>query len=97
MSDQAIQGYDLVNPVPRPKSGPFSVKVRPDQRQVALVDNGKPNSMHILRRAQAELRARGVEVKEDIPSKPFAGVPLDDELLGLLAQERGLVLCGVND
>ena len=97
MSEQGIQDYELVNPVPRPKSGPFKVNVRPEEVQVALVDNGKPNSMAILRQAQAELRSRGFEVKEEIPSKPFAGVPLDDELLGRLSQERGLVLCGVND
>jgi hypothetical protein len=97
VSEQAIEDFDLVIPIPRPKAGPFAVKVRPDQQQVALVDNGKPNSMAILRQAQVELRARGVEVKEEIPSKPFAGVPLDEELLSLLSQERGLVLCGVND
>jgi hypothetical protein len=90
-------GYDLVNPVPRPRSGPFTVTTRPERRQVVLLDNGKPNSMAILRRAQVELRARGIDVKEEIRSKPFAGVPLDDELLSLLSQERGLVLCGVHD
>ena len=95
MSDTT--SYELVNPIPRPTSGPFTVKVRPEKRQVVLVDNGKPNSMAILRRTQTMLRSRGIDVKEDIPVKPFAGVPLDDELLGLLSQERGLVLCGVND
>jgi hypothetical protein len=96
MTDRALD-YEMVNPIPRPTSGPFHVKVVPDQRHVVLVDNGKPNSMAILRRAQQELRRRGIEVQEDIPAKPFAGVPMDDQLLGRLSQERGLVLAGVND
>ena len=88
---------DLVDPIPRPKSGPFTVRTKPEIEEVVLLDNGKPNSMAILRRTQAILRDRGVRVKEEIRSKPFAGVPVDNELLGMLAQERGLLLCGVND
>ena len=88
---------DLVDPIPRPKSGPFTVRTKPEVDEVVLLDNGKPNSMAILRRTQAILRDRGVRVKEEIRSKPFAGVPVDNELLGMLAQERGLLLCGVND
>ena len=53
--------------------------VRPEVDQVVLFDNGKPNSMAILRRTQALLRARGVDVKEEIRSKPFAGVPVDSQ------------------
>jgi len=88
---------DLVDPIPRPNSGPFTVRTKPEVEEVVLLDNGKPNSMAILRRTQAILRDRGVRVKEEIRSKPFAGVPVDNELLGMLAQERGLLLCGVND
>ena len=88
---------ELVDPIPRPKSGPFTVRTKPEIDEVVLLDNGKPNSMAILRRTQAILRDRGVRVKEEIRSKPFAGVPVDNELLGMLAQERGLLLCGVND
>jgi hypothetical protein len=88
---------ELVDPIPRPTSGPFTVRTKPELDRVVLLDNGKPNSMAILRRTQALLRERGVEVEEQIRSKPFAGVPVDNELLGLLAQERGLLLCGVND
>ena len=88
---------ELVDPIPRPKSGPFTVRTKPEVEEVVLLDNGKPNSMAILRRTQAILRDRGVRVKEEIRSKPFAGVPVDNELLGMLAQERGLLLCGVND
>jgi hypothetical protein len=96
MTDRAMD-FEMVNPIPRPTSGPIHVKVVPDRRHVVLVDNGKPNSMAILRRAQQELRRRGIDVQEDILAKPFAGVPMDDQLLGLLSQERGLVLAGVND
>ena len=88
---------ELVDPIPRPKSGPFTVRTKPEVEEVVLLDNGKPNSMAILRRTQAILRDRGVRVKEEIRSKPFAGVPVDNEMLGMLAQERGLLLCGVND
>jgi hypothetical protein len=87
----------LVDPIPRPRPDPLSVTVRPEVDQVVLVDNGKPNSMAILRRAQRLLHARGIDVSEDIPTKGSAGVPLDDELLERLAGERGLVLLGVND
>jgi hypothetical protein len=87
----------LVDPIPRPRPEPLAVTVRPAVDQVVLVDNGKPNSMAILRRAQELLRARGVDVRQEIPTKGSAGVPLDDELLERLAAERGLVLLGVND
>ena len=43
------------------------------------------------------LRERGVEVREDIPGKASAGVPMDDALLDALSHVRGLVLLGVND
>jgi hypothetical protein len=87
----------LVDPIPRPRPEPLTVRIRPDVEQVVLVDNGKPNSMTILRGAQAVLRARGIDVREEIPGKASAGVPMDDELLDALAHERGLVLLGVND
>jgi hypothetical protein len=87
----------LVDPIPRPRPEPLAVTVRPELDRVVLVDNGKPNSMAILRRAQHLLRAHGVDVGEEIPTKGSAGVPLDDALLERLAAERGLVLLGVND
>jgi hypothetical protein len=97
MPETANDPYDLIDPIPRPTTGPFTVRTKPEVEQVVLLDNGKPNSMAILRGTQELLRARGVDVKEEIASKPFAGVPVDNELLGMLAQERGLLLCGVND
>jgi hypothetical protein len=87
----------LVDPIPRPRPAPLTVRIQPDVAQVVLVDNGKPNSMAILRGAQAVLRERGIDVQEEIPGKPSAGVPMDDDLLETLAHERGLVLLGVND
>jgi hypothetical protein len=87
----------LVDPIPRPRPEPLAVRVQPEAEYVVLVDNGKPNSMAILRHAQRLLRARGVDVHEEIPAKASAGVPLDDDLLERLASERGLVLLGVND
>lgn len=87
----------LVSPIARPKPAPFNIRLQPEIPRVVLLDNNKPNAMAILRGAQAELRRRGVDVKEEILSKPNAGVPLEGELLELLTQERGLLLCGVND
>jgi hypothetical protein len=87
----------LVDPIPRPRPAPLRVHVRPEVDRVVLVDNGKPNSIAILRGARELLRARGIDVDEEIPVKGSAGVPLDDALLEQLAAERGLVLLGVND
>ena len=87
----------LVDPIPRPRPEPLTVRTRPADDRVVLVDNGKPNSMTILRGAQALLRERGIDVRDDIPSKPSAGIPMEADLLESLAHERGLVLLGVND
>lgn len=98
MSNETISPeLELLNPIPRPASGPFTVKVKPKKREVYFVDNNKPNSLAILKRAQAELRRRGVAVREEIGSKPFAGGPMTDEQLAGLSQEQSLVLCGIND
>ena len=87
----------LVDPIPRPRPEPLTVRTRPAVARVVLVDNGKPNSMAILRDAQALLRERGIDVADDIPGKPSAGIPMEADLLEALAGERGLVLLGVND
>jgi hypothetical protein len=97
VSPTASPELELLNPIPRPSSGPFAVKVRPEKAEIYFVDNNKPNSLVILKRAQAELRRRGVAVREAIGSKPFAGGPMTEEQLAELSQEKGLVLCGVND
>ena len=87
----------LVDPIPRPEPPPFTVQVKPEIRQVLLVDNDKPNSMAILRRTQAVLRSRGIDVRDEIPVKESAGRAMPAEMLDRLASERGLVICGVND
>jgi hypothetical protein len=97
LSESRTDDVQLLTPIPRPTSGPFTVHVKPEKPQVVLVDNGKPNSMAILRRTQATLRARGVDVKEEIRAKSFAGGPMDEQLLSELAREEGLVLLGIND
>ncbi len=96
-SCRGANGELLVDPIPRPRPEPLRVHVRPAVEQVVLVDNGKPNSMAILRGAQVLLRQRGVVVKEEIAGKASAGVPLDEQLLDQLSGEAGLVLLGVND
>jgi len=88
----------LVDPIARPEPDPFKVKIRPDVAEVVIFDNGKPNSMTILREAQAILRARGVEVRDEIRMpKESAGRPLEPHQVDVLAQERGLLLMGIND
>jgi hypothetical protein len=87
----------LVDPIPRPKPPAWTVKLHPDERRIVFVDNRKPNSLEILRRTQRLLRARGIEVRDDIPRKPAAGSPLPDSMIEELASERGMVLLGVSD
>src|ERR1700756_2533460 len=87
----------LVDPIPRPKPAPIKITVKPTRRRVVLVDNKKPNSLAILTRAQALLRSRGIEVREDILVKPLASVPMPDEMMDELAKESSLILCGVSD
>ena len=87
----------LIDPIPRPKPTPFTVNLRPRVRRVVLVDNGKPNSIAILRRAQRILRERGIDVKDEIDVKPDASEPMPDGMVGRLAEEDGLLLLGVND
>ncbi len=87
----------LVDPIPRPAPPPFTVRIKPEIQQVLLVDNDKPNSMAILKRTQAVLKQRGVDVRDEIPIKENAGRPMPAAMLDKLAGERGLVICGVND
>jgi hypothetical protein len=87
----------LVDPIPRPRPLPLHVTIRPGKQRVVFVDSQKPNSMVILRRAQAILRDRGVDVNDEILHKRSAGIPMDDQLLDRLAAQGGLILSGVND
>lgn len=87
----------LVDPIPRPEPEPFKVTTRPQAQHVVLMDNDKPNSMAILRAAEAELKARGVEVKVIPIGKESAGRPMEPQQVGKLEQEKGLLLMGVND
>src|SRR5687767_10557589 len=75
----------LVDPIPRPKAKPFTVRITPAKREVVLIDNRKVNSMEILRRTQAILRSRGIDVKEEIVRKPAADQMVQGELLARLA------------
>ena len=87
----------LVDPIPRPKPQPIKITVKPKSRRVVLVDSHKPNSLEILRRAQVHFRQRGIEVRDDIPVKPFANRAMPDDMLDELAKDPGLILCGVSD
>jgi hypothetical protein len=43
------------------------------------------------------LRTRGIEVRDDILVKPLASVPMPDEMMGELANESSLIVCGISD
>src|SRR6266511_3432951 len=79
----------LVDPIPRPRPAALTITMRPAKQKVVFVDSQKPNSMVILRRAQAILRERGVDVEEEILHKRSAGIPMEDEVLDRLALEGG--------
>ncbi len=88
----------LVDPIPRPRPAPIKVTLKPEKSEVLLMDNGKPNSMEIMRRTQTVLRARGIKVRDEIIAKDVsAAFPVQGELLAKLSREKGLVLSGVND
>lgn len=87
----------LVDPIPRPKPQPIKITVKPKRNRVVLIDSKKPNSIEILRRAQALFRERGIEVRDDIPAKPIASEPMPPAMLDELAKDPGLILCGVSD
>jgi hypothetical protein len=87
----------LVDPIPRPRPEPMTIRLAPEKQRVVLVDSQKPNSLAILRRTQQLLRERGIDVEEEIVRKRSAGVPMDDRTLDRLALEGGLILSGVND
>jgi hypothetical protein len=81
----------LVDPIPRPAPEPITVRLKPKQSRVVLIDHHKPNSMTILKLTQTILRQRGVLVKDD------ASRPMTAAMLNSLSQEGGLVLCGISD
>jgi hypothetical protein len=87
----------LVNPIPRPKMQILSISTRPKRERVFLIDSRKPNSLFILRRTQELLRARGIEVVDQIYVKSDPSRPLDAATLDWIAREEGLILCGVAD
>jgi hypothetical protein len=88
----------LVDPIPRPEPEPFKVTIKPQTDEIVLFDNAKPNSMTIMREAQKILKERGFKVRDEIVvPKESAGRPLEPEQVGMLAQEKGLLLMGVND
>ena len=97
LSDGSLEG--LVNPIPQAKSTRFTVKVKPLDREVVFVDNGKPNSIKILSVARDELRKRGIAVREEIVVRPLSRDSLSSEgrWVEILSRERGLVLDGIND
>lgn len=86
----------LIDPIPRPSPPPITIGTVPKKRRVVMLDNCKPNSIEIFRRAKRLLEDRGVEVEEPL-EKAGAGRPMAPDLFDLLAAEEGLVLCGISD
>ena len=87
----------LVDPIPRPTPDPIKVTVKPSVASVTFVDHHKPNSKVIMEYAQAILRERGVEVRDEILIKDDASVRMPEAMLQSLSGESGLVLCGISD
>ena len=86
----------LIDPIPRPTPPQIAITL-PEARRVVFVDNRKPNSMAILRRAQRLLAERGIEVEDEILEKPDATRPMAGITIDRLSEERGLILSGVAD
>ena len=87
----------LVNPIPRPKPVPIQIVIKPREPRVTLLAHEKPNSVEIFRLAQSILRERGIEVRAEILIKDNPGVPMSAAMLASLANEPGIVLCGISD
>lgn len=87
----------LVDPIPRPAPEAITVRLKPKQARVTLMDHQKPNSMAILKLTQTILRERGVEVNDEILVKADASTPMPAAMLNSLSREGGLVLCGISD
>lgn len=87
----------MVDPIPRPTPESIRIRLKPEVARVTFVDHAKPNSSVIMRHAQEILRKQGVEVAEEIILKGDASVRMSDATLRSLAQEKGLVICGVSD
>jgi hypothetical protein len=87
----------LISPIPRPRPEEVAISVSPRKRRVVLMDTGKPNSLAILRKTRELLRARGIEVADEIRQKSDGSRPMDDATLDWIAREEGLILCGVAD
>ena len=88
----------LVDPIPRPKPAPIKIRLKPEEQRVTLVDNDKPNSLQILERTQAILRQRGIAVHDKVLQKGMsAGLPMPANWLQKYANDKGLLVFGIND
>lgn len=87
----------LVSPIPRPRVQELRVSTRPRRRRVVFLDSRKPSSIGILRQAAELLRARGIEVEDEIRVKDDPSRPMDAGVLDWIAREEGLLLCGIAD
>jgi|TARA_R110001599_G_scaffold52683_13_gene147367 hypothetical protein len=64
----------MVDPIPRPTPDPITITLKPRVARVTFVDHHKPNSRLVMKYAQAVLRDRGIEVRDDILIKDDASV-----------------------
>lgn len=87
----------LIDPIPRPTPEPIQIALKPRVRKVTFLDHRKPNSTNVLKYAQAILRERNVEVRDEILIKGDASVRMTDAMLQSFAGEDGLVVCGISD
>lgn len=87
----------LVDPIPRPTPPPIMAVYKPKKWEVVLIDSAKPNSITVMEATQRILRERGIPVQDTIRVKYDASNPMPDAQMEEVAQEEGLIICGIND
>ena len=87
----------LVDPIPRPTPPTITAVYKPRKWEVVLIDSAKPNSITVMEATQRILRERGIPVQDTIRVKYDASNPMPDAQMEEVAQEEGLIICGIND
>ena len=87
----------LIDPIPRPTPESINIILKPKAARVTFLDHAKPNSSVIMKYAQAILRDRGVEVRDEILLKGDPSVRMSEAMLQSFSEEKGLIVCGVSD
>jgi hypothetical protein len=87
----------LISPFPVPRTKPLAVRQVASKRQVILFDTSKPNSLRILEKTAAHLRARGIDVLGPIISKSDPSRAAASVVIDTITNREALVVCGIAD